>query len=301
MTLCRSLVVSVRQKDLIKDVTICADIILCEYKNRHPDNTDEPQDMGLSSDDEATGLKEQIGITRRITLSRPSPGRPSTAPGTASPAGPSGSPTEPPAGFVKLGPDEVVISKGVLQGIKGGAKLALKGTLPAFFSSATASAGDLPFDVPQLPKHAVHCTLCRKDFSISKALRRHLRMHRGETNYICQKCGKHLPSSCMMDMHEASCGSKDFPHNCQACGKGYHTKQALVQHMKVHHPPASEKECTCLDCKVVFKLVKTMREHWATHRGPFPCPVEDCPSVFSLPKCCNRHLREKHGFDARRY
>ena len=216
------------------------DIILSEYKNRHPDDTDEPQDVGLSSDDEATGLKEQIGIARKITLSRPSLCGPSTAPGTASPAGPSGPPTKPPAGFVKLGPSEVVISKGVLQGIKRGAELALKGTLPSSFLSATVSAGDLPFDVPQLLKHAVHCTFCRKDFLTSKALRRHLRMHKGVSNHICQKCRKHLASSHMMDMHEAFCGSKDFLHNCQACGKGYHTKQALVQHLKVHHPPASE-------------------------------------------------------------
>ena len=105
MTLCWSLVFAVQQKDLVKDVTICTDIILSEYKNRHPDNTDEPQDVGLLSDDEATGLKKQIGIARRITLSRPSLGGPSTAPGTAGPAGPSGPPTKPPVGFVKLGPD----------------------------------------------------------------------------------------------------------------------------------------------------------------------------------------------------
>ena len=85
------------------------------------------------------------------------------------------------------------------------------------------------------------------------------------------------------------------------CGKGYHSKQALLQHLKVHQPPTSVEDHTCPDCKQVFNLVKTMREHRATHRGPFPCPVEDCPAVFSLPKCHNRHLREKHGFDSRRY
>ena len=250
-------------------------------------------------------MKEQIGIARRITLSRPSPGGPSAAPGrpsaTTSPAGPSGPPTGPPVGFVKLGPDEVVISKGVLWGIKRGAELALKGTLPAFFTSVTATAGDLPFDVPQLPKHAVHCNFCKKDFPTSKALKKHLRMHRGQSNHICQKCRKHLASIHMMDMHKTSCSSKDFPHNCRACGKGYHTKQALVQQLKVHCPPGSKKEHTYPDCKVVFNLVKTMREHWATHREPFPYPVEDCPAVFSLPKHCNHHLQEKHGFDARRY
>ena len=191
--------------------------------------------MGLLSDNEATGIKEQIGIARRITLSRPSPGRSYAAPGrpsaTAGLAGPSGPPTGPPVGFVKLGLDEVVISKGVLRGIKRGAELALKGTLPASFLSVTATAGDLPFDVPQLPKHAVHCNFCKKDFPTSKALRKHLRMHRGQSSHICQKCRKHLASSHMMDMHKASCSSKDFLHNCWVCGKGYHTKQALVQHL----------------------------------------------------------------------
>ena len=101
------------------------------------------------------------------------------------------------------------------------------------------------------------------------------------------------------DMHEASCGSRDFPHNWKTCGKEYHTKQALVQHLKVHHPLASKEEHTCPECKVEFNLMKTMREHQATHKGSFP--VEDCPTMFSLPKCHNCHPHEKHGFDARRY
>ena len=32
-----------------------------------------------------------------------------------------------------------------------------------------------------------------------------------------------------------------------------------------------------------------------------PKDAGDCPAVFSLPKCHNRHLWEKHGFDAKRY
>ena len=182
------------------------------------------------------------------------------------------------------------INKGVLRSIKRGDELALKGKLPTSFTSSTATSGDLPFEVPQLPKHATHCDLCKKDFPTSKALRRHLRMHRGETNHMCKKCGKHLASSRMIDMHEASCGSRDFPHNCKTCGKGYRTKQALVQHLNVHRSPASKEEHTCPDCKVEFNLVKTMREHWATHMGPFPCLVEDRPTMFSLPKHRNCHL-----------
>ena len=155
--------------------------------------------------------------------------------------------------------------------------------MPATFSMG-ASAGDVPFAIPKPSKNEVHCTFCRKDFPSAKALRRHLRMHAGKSVYKCPRCGWHLASRATMEMHQQSCGIQDCPHNCVTCWKGYHSKQALLQHLKVHQPPASVEDHTCPDCKQVFNLVKTMREHRATHRGPFPCPVEDCPAVFSLPK-----------------
>ena len=269
------------------------------YKIRHPDDTDDPQDIGLSLDNEVTGMEEQIGIAWWIMVSHHdrsvspsySQGRAATPPaedrapstGTAGPLG------EPPAGFVRLGPDEVVIKKALLHGIKRGAELALKGHLPASFSVGPASAGDVPFAIPKPSKDEVHCTFCRKDFPSAKAFWRHLHMHERKSVYVCSKCGRHLASRATMKMHQRSCGSQ-----------GYHAKQALLQHLKVHQPPASVEDCTCPDCKQVFNLVKTMREHRAMHRGPFPCPVEDCPAVFSLPKCRNHHLREKHGFNSRR-
>ena len=48
------------------------------YKSHHPDDTDEPGDVGSSSEDEATGMEEVLGITRR--LHKPSPAQPSPAP-----------------------------------------------------------------------------------------------------------------------------------------------------------------------------------------------------------------------------
>ena len=61
ITISWSLVVSVQQKNLVKDVTICTDIVMSEYKCRYPDDTDEPQDVSLSSDDKATGMKDRLG------------------------------------------------------------------------------------------------------------------------------------------------------------------------------------------------------------------------------------------------
>ena len=44
-----SLAFSVQQKDLAKDVTICGDVSLSIFfKSRHRDDTDDPQDVGIS-------------------------------------------------------------------------------------------------------------------------------------------------------------------------------------------------------------------------------------------------------------
>ena len=127
-------------------------------------------------------------------------------------------------------------------------------------------------------------------------------MHWGKTNYICKKSSKHLALSHTYDMHMKSCGSTEYAHNCLTCGKGYHTKQVLMEHLKSKHqlvPPVADR--TFPQCGEVFNLVKMMREHRAVHRGSYPCPVEDCLKIFSLPKPLNRHLREKHGFDTHRF
>ena len=122
--------ISVQQRDLVKDVMVCGDVSMSAYKIQHSDDTDDPQDVGLSLDDEATGMREQIGIAQRITVSRPdrsvsppySQDRAATLPAEdrAPSTGTSGPSGEPPASFVRLGPDEVAIKKAVLHGIKRG-------------------------------------------------------------------------------------------------------------------------------------------------------------------------------------
>ena len=41
------------------------------YKIRHPNDTDDPPNVGMSLDDEVTGMEEQIGIAQQITVSHP--------------------------------------------------------------------------------------------------------------------------------------------------------------------------------------------------------------------------------------
>ena len=109
---------------------------MSEYKERYPNDLEDPPDVGLSSKDEAMGMEEIVSIAHRVILSRPSPAPPVSKPSTSwptktatPPVDPGASeltrdPTKPPEGYVKLAKDEVIIKKAVLYGIKWGAELA---------------------------------------------------------------------------------------------------------------------------------------------------------------------------------
>ena len=127
-----------------------------------------------------------------------------------------------------------------------------------------------------------------------------MKTHTGDTGWSCDWCGKVLASRVMHDLHMKGCG-QEKGHWCQECYRGYTTKQALVAHLKAKHgPPPTVEQLTCPTCSKVFKLIKTMCKHMASHKGPFYCRVEGCSAgPFSLPKCLNRHMEEKHSFSAR--
>ena len=65
------------------------------YKQRHLDDTDEPQDVGLSSEDEIAGMAEQVGVSRRILTQLP--GAPTSSRGMAPSPAPEGEPYGDPA------------------------------------------------------------------------------------------------------------------------------------------------------------------------------------------------------------
>ena len=58
------LYLSVRaNEELIKDVLTCTDLTPSMYKARHPDDTNDPEAIGRSSEDEAEGMGEVLGIS----------------------------------------------------------------------------------------------------------------------------------------------------------------------------------------------------------------------------------------------
>ena len=280
--------------NLAKDVLTCHLLVPSLYKSRHPSDTDEPNDVGGSSEDEAEGMEEVLGVTRR--LYKPLPAQPS--PAQLSPAQPSPEQPSPKQSSPEVPEDRDTVrvprrdlkrAAKLLQDLLAGKKVKLP---------VIASREEVPFTVPDILAGETDCVLCHQAFKSTQSLRRHMKTHTGETGYSCQ-CGKVLASRIMLDLHKKSCG-QEKSHWCKACNLGYTTKQALVHHLKAKHGPAPTKEeLTCATCGKEFKLVKTMQEHLASHKGPFYCRVPGCSAgPFSLPKHLNQHMAEKHDFAA---
>ena len=274
--------ISVRaNKELVKDVLTYQPLIASSYKERHPDDTDDPGAVGVSSEDEAEGMEEVLGISRRLQKPAPSPAEPSTA--RSGPAIPAVTKEE---GIIQVKRTDLRRVQGILKDILVGKRVRM---------STGASSQDVPFEVPTVQSGEKDCQFCHQSFKSTRSLRHHMKTHTWETGWSCSSCNKILTSRAMWDLHLKSCG-QEKGHWCRECNKGYTTKQVLVAHLKAKHGPApSVKELTCLTCGKIFKIVKTMREHLATHIGPLHCQVEGCQAgPFSLPKRLNWHLEEKH-------
>ena len=245
--------------NLVKDVLTCRPLVPSTYKSCHPDDTDEPGDVGSSSEDEATGMEEVLGTTRR--LHKPSPAQPS-------PASPSPVP-EPTASVlddettVRVPKKDLKWAAKLLQDLSAGKRVRIP---------ARSSSDEVPFEVPDVGAGDTDCALCCQSFKSTRSLRWHMKTHTGETGHSCQ-CEKILASRAMLELHKKSCG-KEKGHWCRVYNRGYMMRQALVHHLKAKRGPVPTKEeLTCATCGKEFKVVKTMREHLASHKGPFFCHV----------------------------
>ena len=114
-------------KELVKDVLTCRPLESSVYKACHPDDTDDPDAVGVSSEDEAEGMEDILGVTRR--LNKPSP-----------PESPQPSPAVPEEeGMIRVSKKDLKRAQGISKDILAGKKV---------HASTGATHEDVPFEVP---------------------------------------------------------------------------------------------------------------------------------------------------------
>lgn len=134
---------------------------------------------------------------------------------------------------------------------------------------------------------ALRCSVCERHFAHINSLRRHLRSHSGERNFLCNVCGKALSSREHLKFHiRIHTGYK--PNVCKTCGKGFVKKCNLTLHERVH---SGEKPHVCSHCGKAFSQRSTLVIHERYHSGARPYMCALCGRGFVAKGLLSMHLK----------
>ncbi|XP_050984120.1 zinc finger protein 711 isoform X1 [Labeo rohita] len=84
---------------------------------------------------------------------------------------------------------------------------------------------DLPFK----------CKRCKRGFRHQNELKKHMKTHSGRKVYQCQYCEYNTTDASGFKRHVISIHTKDYPHRCDYCKKGFRRPSEKNQHIMRHH------------------------------------------------------------------
>ncbi|XP_052343691.1 zinc finger protein 711-like isoform X45 [Oncorhynchus keta] len=96
---------------------------------------------------------------------------------------------------------------------------------------------DLPFK----------CKRCRRGFRQSTELKKHMKTHSGRKVYQCQYCEYNSPDASGFKRHVISIHTKEYPHCCDYCCKGFRRPSEKSQHIARHHKDMLMERCEYSD------------------------------------------------------
>uniref|UniRef100_A0A8C3HJR7 Uncharacterized protein n=1 Tax=Chrysemys picta bellii TaxID=8478 RepID=A0A8C3HJR7_CHRPI len=88
-------------------------------------------------------------------------------------------------------------------------------------------------------KSAVRCSECDKSFTQQEYLQIHLKIHRRERPYKCNKCKKRFRHKTSLVLHRYTVHKSERPHKCPDCGQLFILRERFIQHQRIHNKEAS--------------------------------------------------------------
>lgn len=126
----------------------------------------------------------------------------------------------------------------------------------------------------------------------------HVMKHNREFLVVCEDCGKGFYRVSSYEEHKANKHGRDIVvHKCAECGKAYHSRGYLRQHLKTHRPDFCRSDYQCETCGKTYLSLKGIRRHVASaHEGNrYRCKVcsKEVTSLQSLKTHEKIHTGEK--------
>ncbi|RVE69074.1 hypothetical protein OJAV_G00074040 [Oryzias javanicus] len=100
---------------------------------------------------------------------------------------------------------------------------------------------------------------CGKKFYLSNHLHRHMIIHSGVRDFICETCGKSFKRKNHLEVHRRT-HTGETPLQCEICGYQCRQRASLNWHMKKHTPEA-HYNFTCEFCNKRFEKLDSVKFH----------------------------------------
>lgn len=136
--------------------------------------------------------------------------------------------------------------------------------------SCVESAKCIDEDKEKRPQKCHVCPTCGKSYKAVANLRSHMNRHTGEKPFKCGECNFVTSSSNSLDGHarihlrqrglERTVNDTPLTHECDVCGRKYHSATYLRQHVRSQHEGVVRHR-QCDICGMVFTNNTTLRRH----------------------------------------
>ncbi|XP_017329700.1 zinc finger protein 711 isoform X4 [Ictalurus punctatus] len=137
------------------------------------------------------------------------------------------------------------------------------------------------------------CAHCPQAFADDKDLQRHMEVFQGHKTHQCPHCEHKSTNSSDLKRHIISVHTKDFPHKCDVCEKGFHRPSELKKHAETHR---GNKVHQCRHCDFKISDPFTLSRHiLSVHTKELPFKCKRCKRGFRQQNELKKHVKTHSG------